>query len=327
MNDVNGVFQSYQLIPFSTPGVVAVGVGKKITDGKQTDEDAIMIFVKEKKPLRKLDPQDVLPAMIQGIKTDVVQGGKIVALPTNKHRPALGGVSIGHYRVSAGTLGATVKDKDTGRLVILSNNHVLADSNNGVVGDPIFQPGPYDGGTYQDEIAALTRFVPIEMNTTPCPVFESSCRFVNSVLEFWGRRTRVGVRAPILQATNVVDAAIATPRLEEDLALEIMVVGRPETELATVTAGDEVQKFGRTTMYTKDKVISTDTVTQVGYGTGVAYFSHQIVVGPMSAGGDSGSLVLDMGNRPVGLLFAGSDDVTIINEIQRVVDLLNIEFV
>jgi len=88
----------------------------------------------------------------------------------------------------------------------------------------------------------------------------------------------------------------------------------------------EVQKFGRTTRYTKDKVIAIDTTVKVNYGGPIAVFEHQIVAGPMSAGGDSGSLVLDMDNRPVGLLFAGSKDVTIMNEIRRVMDALEIEF-
>ena len=57
----------------------------------------------------------------------------------------------------------------------------------------------------------------------------------------------------------------------------------------------------------------------VGYGSGVARFIDQIVVvgGGFSAGGDSGSLVVTQkgGNKPVGLLFAGSANSTIINPI------------
>ena len=41
-----------------------------------------------------------------------------------------------------------------------------------------------------------------------------------------------------------------------------------------------------------------------------ARFARQIVTSAMSAGGDSGSLLLDMDNRAVGLLFAGSPTVT-----------------
>jgi hypothetical protein len=42
-------------------------------------------------------------------------------------RPAQGGVSIGHYKITAGTLGCLVRD-GKGGTYILSNNHVLANS-------------------------------------------------------------------------------------------------------------------------------------------------------------------------------------------------------
>ena len=44
----------------------------------------------------------------------------------------------------------------------------------------------------------------------------------------------------------------------------------------------------------------------------------------MSAGGDSGSAVLTDDNYLVGLLFAGSDKVTICNRIENVFTLLNV---
>ena len=67
-----------------------------------------------------------------------------------------GGVSIGHYAITAGTPGAFVKDKTTAETLILSNNHVMANSNDASIGDAILQPGPADGGkSPQDRIAAL----------------------------------------------------------------------------------------------------------------------------------------------------------------------------
>ena len=46
----------------------------------------------------------------------------------------------------------------------------------------------------------------------------------------------------------------------------------------------------------------------------------------MSQGGDSGSLVTDSKNRAVGLLFAGSDVVTISNPIPAVLKSLDVRF-
>lgn len=50
-------------------------------------------------------------------------------------RKAPGGVSVGHYKITAGTLGCLATRGR--RLLILSNNHVLANSNNARTGDPI----------------------------------------------------------------------------------------------------------------------------------------------------------------------------------------------
>jgi hypothetical protein len=68
-----------------------------------------------------------------------------------------------------------------------------------------------------------------------------------------------------------------------------------------------------------------DVTVDVEYGTGrTARFTDQLVAGPMSQGGDSGSAVLDNNNRLVGLLFAGSDQNTIINRIENVFSALDI---
>ena len=45
----------------------------------------------------------------------------------------------------------------------------------------------------------------------------------------------------------------------------------------------------------------------------------------ISAGGDSGSLVLSLDNVAVGLLFAGSSIATIANQIENVRSLLRVE--
>jgi hypothetical protein len=49
------------------------------------------------------------------------------------------------------------------------------------------------------------------------------------------------------------------------------------------------------------------------------------MAGAMSQGGDSGSAVLDMNKRVVGLLYAGSDTTTILNPIQNVLDALQVQ--
>ena len=63
----------------------------------------------------------------------------------------------------------------------------------------------------------------------------------------------------------------------------------------------------------------------VNYGGGkVAKFCRQIITSNMSAGGDSGSIVTNLDEDAVGLLFAGSAARTIINNILFVQSLLRI---
>ncbi len=183
---------------------------------------------------------------------------------------------------------------------ILSNNHVLANTNAAQPGDPILQPGPYDGGTDPaDRIATLTRFVPITLEP-PIP------RNLHS---------------------NVVDAAIAQGQFH-DLDREIYWIGyvRGWRRKANVAVGSIVQKTGRTTSYTTGRITAINATIDVGYGGGrVARFLDQIVTTNISAGGDSGSLVLSLDNVAVGLLFAGSSVATIVNQIENVRSFLRVE--
>jgi hypothetical protein len=63
----------------------------------------------------------------------------------------------------------------------------------------------------------------------------------------------------------------------------------------------------------------------VAYDAGVFTFEDQIITSAMSQGGDSGSLLLDMSQQIVGLLFAGSNSVTIHNPIQYPKDQWGLE--
>jgi hypothetical protein len=308
--------------------VVGVGVGYKETKGVKTDRLALVVLVKKKVSIQELKEKDVIPGEIDGVVTDVIEVGEIVALQatTDRWRPAPGGVSIGHYKITAGTLGVLVKDVQTDEMLVLSNNHVMANSNDAAPGDPILQPGPYDGGTVAgDTIANLERFVPIqfesEQPTVPCPFSKVAAGIANFLAWLVGSKHRL--LPVVIQQANQVDGALARPTTPEVVKKEILEVG-VVTEDAEPELGMQVKKSGRTTGLTTGTIQVLDASVNVGYGGGkIALFTNQILTTNMSQGGDSGSLLVSAdGNKAVGLLFAGSDQVTIHNPIAHVKDAL-----
>jgi hypothetical protein len=320
------------------------GIGVKWKGGQPTKEPALVALVSSKVAKDSLDPRDIVPPSFAGLQTDVLAVGVLLAgrdpeyevrrFPRSpivagyqpdeapligqvdtdiqklakRVRPAKGGYSVGHYQITAGTLGTSAYDLLPGAKIsppehgigtpskyyILSNNHVLANSNAARIGDPILQPGPYDGGTNPaDQIATLSRYVPIN---------------------FAG-------------ADNLIDAAIAEAEFH-DIDREIYWSGpvrgwRPKSR---VTVGTLVKKTGRTTNFTIGRITAVNATVVVGYGGGkTAKFVDQIVTTSISAGGDSGSLVTTLDGVALGLLFAGSPTATIANQIEHVRSLLRVE--
>jgi len=121
-----------------------------------------------------------------------------------------------------------------------------------------------------------------------------------------------------------VDCAIAWPLVNDDISQEILEIGKP-VGFGEVKVGDKVKKSGRTTGLTQGDVIATDGVVNVGYGETIAVFEDQIITNAVCGGGDSGSAVLNENNKAVGLLFAGSSSLTIVNKIANVIDALGLD--
>jgi hypothetical protein len=323
--------EAHKVEIMSKPNVVGVGVGYKARDGNESQLLSVVVFVEHKISKDGLDSESLIPRSVDGVPTDVVEVGELRALqmPTDRWRPAPGGVSIGHYRISAGTLGAVVRDRATGARLILSNNHVLANSNDSQLGDAILQPGGADGGRVDnDTIATLERFVPVlfSVDGGECNIAAGYSYLGNAIAAFLGSSHRVESINVSPQATNLVDAAVARPVYDEYVVDEILGIGVIEgTRLGEL--GMSIRKSGRTTALTTGEITAIGATVNVNFGGGrIATFENQFVAGPMSQGGDSGSLIV-AGDSPhaVGLLFAGSAQATIFNPIQAVLDQLEVE--
>lgn len=199
-------------------------------------------------------------------------------------RPSPIGVSafVNFGPCASGTLGARVRDSK-GNLYAISNNHVFAAENLAPIGSAIVQPSPGDALCVQDPssiIGRLAAFVPIDFTLT---------------------------------ATNRVDAAIIrTDDLNVNTATLGDGYGTPRTDTVLPFLGQIVKKYGRTTGFRRAVVNAVNVTTLTGYSTGVARHIGQFqAIGldngatPLGGPGDSGSLVVDDQDHPVGLLFGG----------------------
>ncbi len=317
------------------PNVVGVGHGQKMVRGQDTGQTAIVVLVREKVPPGKLGRGEIVPKKLDEVETDVIEVGDITLLGTERtgfHRPAHPGMSIAHFRSTAGTFGAVVRDKRTGEPYILSNNHVLANTSDGrdglaKTGDPILQPGPFDGGKRDHVIGYLERFIPLakQYATADCRIARGVSRTVNTIIQAVHPGYRVYFEKENRRG-NTIDAALAKPVSPQVISPEILEVGMVKG-IREPAVGLEVKKSGRSSglNYSRIKVINASIQVKLSKNeTGL--FIDQFVTGPMARPGDSGSLILDRENYAVGLLFAGSDSATIGNRIQNVLDTLQVTF-
>lgn len=314
--------------------VVGVGVGFKESDGRLTGEVAVTINVVKKVPVAQLAESDKVPRDLNGVRTDVVETGRFLAgqavAPTqttkDRWRPTIpAGVSLGHTDVTAGTLGCLVRRGNN--IFILSNNHVLANVNAGQPGDAIIQPGRYDGGTAADKVATLSEFIPLDFGgqSPTCGLASGVEQALNWVAQAIGSSHRI-MAYQTAPGENLVDAALALPLNPNQFSPDIFKIGRPKG-VREAMLGSAVQKTGRTTGHTRGQIIQIDVTTSVDYNGRSATFTNQLMANGMSAGGDSGSAVLDDEGYVVGLLYAGSGSATLINPISTVLRLLNVELV
>jgi S1-C subfamily serine protease len=195
------------------------------------------------------------------------------------------------------------------RTYVLSNNHVLANEDQGKAGDWILQRAAYDGGTQPAQRVARLRY--------------------------WVRLK--------LSGPNLVDCALA--QIEEAVAYDASrlrgISNGADKRLAglgpaVVDEGTLVYKIGRTTGATEGRVSAFDLDNLVvNYDIGNLRFDGQIEIEgtgrhAFSDGGDSGSLIVNAKMQAVALLFAGGETggtnglgLTFANPIGAVLKALN----
>ncbi|WP_338044142.1 chymotrypsin family serine protease [Natronorubrum halophilum] len=186
--------------------------------------------------------------------------------------------------------GATI----SARTKSFGYRNTYARSNAAALGEPILQPSPRDGGGDGDAVGELVGYVPIED----------------------------GVRVDV--AARSVDRSRESASYFE---LEDSWPTGVRREGYEALRGETVTKTGRTTAITSATVEATSASVRVSYGEdhGPVLLREQLIAGPMSDGGDSGSPVFLEDGTLVGLLFAGSAEQTVCNRIATVEDELGVE--
>lgn len=270
-------------------GAHAIGIGRKVTAGKDTDRLALRFYVSAKEPMDRLEPERRIPETIRffsrgagkdvTIVTDVIETPPAVfeVDPTDRIRPVPGGVSVDAISGTAGTLGGWVWDETDDTIVSLSNDHVYGH----VPGPDAIQPGPFDGGSSPaDKIGDAKRGI-----------------------------------ARSLVSTNTVDCGIADVDSSDLYTSTVLEIGPAVYATAVATMDMLVEKFGRTTKHTYGEITDTDYEPTVsGYPFDQCLRIDVVAPSPdWSAGGDSGSLVFSQTPIPssptikpvVGLHFGG----------------------
>jgi hypothetical protein len=217
---------------------------------------------------------------------------------------------------ASGTIGSRVIDTN-GKLYALSNTHVFARMGDATRGEPIVQPSQGDNNCDADllnnTVGTLADFVPYVWAAgdlvTPRNVMDCA----------------------IMEIINVTNAAGETvPSV--GFATPPDGYGAPSRRILRKNrVGLLVQKFGRTTGYSRGFTTATNVMEPIDAFTDFVVFfrmdqySALAPYNSLSEGGDSGSLIVTVdGNRPVSILFAGGGSVTDGNPIGPVLDRFNV---
>jgi endonuclease G len=149
------------------PNVTSIGIGYKQVKDKVTPEISIQFTVGTKTSPEHLESLSTtrIPESIEidgtSIPTDVIERSfspsfkRLQLLPKDQRSARVEtlqpGISVGSVNTSAGTIGAFVRDRRSGKIVLLSNWHVLQGPT-GTIGDDIVQPGRHDDNRIDENV-------------------------------------------------------------------------------------------------------------------------------------------------------------------------------
>lgn len=295
---------------YAHPNTVGLSAGLRQRAGRTVNDNLVLrVYVVKKWPASAIStvvPNKIKLADGTEIATDVVEVGKIEAHTgpqnTSRMRPLVPGISIGHFQITAGTLGCIVRCGVSGKRGILSNFHILGNDGAAYQGEAILQPGPLDGGTIDvDSVATLAHAVPFLFDGSGCKVDAAIAELTDGI-EYTNDWLRNGNDIPVLSSTRLV------------------------------VEGERVFKIGRTSGFSSGRVTDASAaaikIDHKRLGSSIrepVTFTDQVICTKYADPGDSGSIVFGEDGKIIGLHMAGSDKVSVFNKIGNVLDALNVE--
>ncbi|MGQ1785139.1 MULTISPECIES: hypothetical protein [unclassified Saccharicrinis] len=322
------------------PNVLAVGVGMKEKNKQFTDEISFRVFVAEKKSLKSLKANEVIPTEIEAIKTDVLTPYQVCDRPdvcgderreNVKHRPLKAGIAVSTKSNTYGTLGWFGTLDSDGTTILLTNKHVLYDS------------------TSSTDTTVLPTAQPKLGKVSKCCCCE--CGSDDVIGE-----TIIGIRDLNPPTSTSVDCAIAKINTEFSGDISFNITNDSTDEVLTVSGtaaavvGETVRKIGARSAFTTGRVVHIGDTAVAGTdpdGGTITIRTGQVLIIPdpsetyqvldadsdtckfaFSNNGDSGSVILNASDEIVALLYGGDEttnsvDITFANNIANVLAKLS----
>lgn len=288
------------------PNVSSVEVGLKRKVRELTDVICFRVIVKKKIDKAELRPEELIPAEIRGIPTDVLVDQEVFHCTDESGYDLLtGGIQI-DAGIGSGTLGCFVtRDTEpaaTKKIYLLSNHHVIL-GKDGAVGRRVGQPSSPSG-------------------CSCCLCYDIAEVFCGQVGSPNGTAANVGTVAAGQPTNNAVDAAIAKLLGQDATDPKTVYFSNSIEEIGPVfgstalTLHDRVRKRGRTTGLTYGQIEAIGATTSVVVDKknpaagNITYANATFRITPLAESplmaneGDSGSVVVNSRNQVVGLIFA-----------------------
>jgi hypothetical protein len=275
---------------FRRGNLIGIGFGAKESQGAFTGDLAVRVYVRRKIPHSRLSPGDRVPAIINGVATDVIAMG-----PAGFHaRPVSFGAGISHTQDEMGSLGCLVTKRGDDAWYLLSACHVLARAGDARNGDTIVEPARPDDNAAP--LAILTDFEPLKADGT----------------------------------ANLFDAAIARLNQKTDVKAHLPLIGVPKLSPMDPIPYRSVRKYGAGTGLTLGVITDAHADVTLELGTGSYLFADVIQVvgagGVFSTGGDSGALVVDaLTSRPIGLIIGGKGNRSFVSPIKVILQRFGVQ--